>query len=109
MQQQFAMLLRCGSPLGPDVAVSAATAREGFWAYLTTLVLQTDCPGPITLTGTSPNGCACVARSHRVVQSAGVLVGCILDILTRASITASTSNLIGAAGLAFPVRTRCAA
>ncbi|MGO8771719.1 hypothetical protein [Mycobacterium sp.] len=28
---------------------------------------------------------------------------------TRASITASTSNLIGAEGLAFPVRTRCAA
>ena len=56
MQQQFAMLLPCGSPLGPDVAVSAAAAREGFWACLTTLVLQTDCPGPITLTGTSTGG-----------------------------------------------------
>jgi hypothetical protein len=40
MQQQFATLLPCGSALGPDVAVSAAAAREGIWARVTTLEVR---------------------------------------------------------------------
>ena len=56
-------------PVGSGRGSLGCCRAEGFWACLTTLVLQTDCPGPITLTGTSPNGCACVARSHRVVLS----------------------------------------